>query len=478
MQALLALDQGTHASRACIYDAEGTLCATHTVPVATRHVDAQRVEQDADELQASLHGAACAAFDAARAAQPALQLCAAGLAVQRSTIVCCTRAGTPLGPALSWLDRRHAEWLRTLAPHETRIRELTGLPLSPHYGASKLRWCVDQLPAVGAAAQRDDLLAAPLAAFLALRLAGAPARVDPANAARTLLLDTRLLDWSDELLGLFDLRRDWLPRCAHTHADYGTLDIRGEAVALRAVTGDQSAMPFASGPPDLHTLYVNLGTGAFLQRKVAARPAHPAPLLGSVLYSDAVGAHYTLEGTVNGAGSAVSWYCASEGLDETSLWQALESLDDRVPLPLFINGIGGLGSPWWQAQLPSRFVGTGNALERFAALVESIAFLIAINAEVMAQQATPARALLLAGGMSRSSWLCRRLAALLQLPITVLEAEATARGVAALAAPEWAARWPAAARAQHQAQTAQPALQARFLAFRDQLAAAVRESAR
>jgi glycerol kinase len=304
MQALLALDQGSHASRACIYDAAGALCATHTVPVTTRQLDAQRVEQDAEELLASLQSAASTAFDAARALHPSLQLSAAGLAVQRSTIVCCTRSGRALGPALSWLDRRHAEWLRSLAPHEPRVRELTGLPLSPHYGASKLRWCLDNLPAVSAAAQRDDLLAAPLAAFLVLRLTASSARVDPANAARTLLMDTRRLDWSDELLQLFALQRNWLPQCAPTRADYGTLSIGGCAVALRAVTGDQSAMPFAAGTPERDTLYINLGTGAFIQRTLATRPAQPAPLLGSVLYSDAAGAHYTLEGTVNGAGTA------------------------------------------------------------------------------------------------------------------------------------------------------------------------------
>jgi glycerol kinase len=477
MQALLALDQGSHASRACIYDAAGTLCAAHTVPVATRHLDAQRVEQNAEELLASLQSAASTAFDAARALHPALQLRVAGLAVQRSTIVCCTRAGKPLSPALSWLDRRHAEWLRSLTPFEPRIRELTGLPLSPHYGASKLRWCVDNLPAVSAAAQRDDLLTAPLAAFLALRLTGSTAHVDPANASRTLLMNTGLLDWSDELLQLFALQRSWLPQCAHTRADYGALKVGGNTVPLRALTGDQSAMPFANGALDNDTLYINLGTGAFIQRTLAVRPTQPAPLLGSVLYGDAAGALYTLEGTVNGAGSAVSWFCANEGLQEQTLWNALETLDDQAPLPVFLNGVGGLGSPWWQAQLLPCFIGTGDVLARFAAVIESIAFMIAINAEVIAQQAVPARTLLLAGGMSRSAWLCRRLAALVQLPVTVLEAEASARGVAALAAPEWAAHWPTVVHARYHAPPSLPALRARFLAFQEQLAAAVRDSA-
>jgi sugar (pentulose or hexulose) kinase len=46
-----------------------------------------------------------------------------------------------------------------------------------------------------------------------------------------------------------------------------------------------------------------------------------------------------------------------------------------------------------------------------------------------------------AGGMSRSHWLGRRLAALIQLPVEVIDAEASARGVAQLAAPEISSGW-------------------------------------
>jgi glycerol kinase len=477
MNAVLALDQGSHASRACIYDEDGTLRAAHTVPVATRRVDDQQIEQDADELLASLQDAAHAALATARAQDAALRLVAAGLAVQRSTVVCCTHAGQALGPALSWQDRRNAAWLQSLAPEEPRVRALTGLPLSAHYGASKLRWCLEHLSAVRAAAQRADLLAAPLASFLALRLTGGRARVDPANAARTLLMDTRRLDWSEELLRLFALQRAWLPECARTRDDYGSLDLDGGPVPLRALTGDQSAMPFAAGAPDTDTLYVNLGTGAFIQRPLRTRPADPAPLLGSVLYSDASGACYSLEGTVNGAGSAISWFCTHEQLDECALWSALETLDTPTHLPVFLNGTGGLGSPWWRPAFTSRFIGGGTTLERFAAIVDSIAFMIACNAQILTRQAGPARALLLAGGMSRSAWLCRRLAALLQLPVTVLESEGSARGVAALAAPEWAARWPSGVRA-HYGVEAQAGLAAQLRIFQEQMAAALQESAR
>jgi glycerol kinase len=163
-----------------------------------------------------------------------------------------------------------------------------------------------------------------------------------------------------------------------------------------------------------------------------------------VLYRDAASAIYSLEGTVNGAGAAVSAFCEQHGCAEQPLWSALDTLDASATLPVFVNGIGGLGSPWWRSTMASRFIdGTGNALLDFAAVIESVAFMIAANAALLARQSGALQRVLLAGGMSRSQWLCRKLASLLEVPVQAGAAEASARGVARLAAPEFAAHWPA-----------------------------------
>ncbi|MGH8253683.1 MAG: FGGY family carbohydrate kinase [Steroidobacteraceae bacterium] len=468
---VLALDQGSHASRACLFDESGALLATATVPVATVRRGAAEVEQDADELVDSLRVAAIEAVAQARAARPGLQLVAAGLAVQRSTIVCCAREdGHVLSPALSWQDHRNAAWLQLLQPQAARIRELTGLPLSAHYGASKLRWCLEHLPEVARAASAGALLAAPLASFLAMKLSAGDARsarVDAANASRMLLLDSRQLDWSPELLALFGIDRAWLPSHAPTSGDWGVLSLPDCELPLRAVTGDQSAVPWSEGDANPGIVYVNLGTGAFIQRPLLARPHSPAPLLGSVLYRDLASAIYSLEGTVNGAGAAVSWFCEQHRCAEHPLWAALDALDARVALPVFVNGIGGLGSPWWRSTMASTFIdGNDNPLLGFAAVIESVAFMIAANAALLVRQSGAPQRVLLAGGMSRSQWLCRKLASLLELPVQVTAAEASARGVARLAAPELTEQWPDAP-----IQTWEPrpdaALRARYARFLD-----------
>jgi glycerol kinase len=80
------------------------------------------------------------------------------------------------------------------------------------------------------------------------------------------------------------------------------------------VTGDQSAVPFAFGALDPGTAYVNLGTGAFAQRVVPGQLPDAPRLLVSVVWSDAARVDYLLEGTVNGAASALDWLASREQL--------------------------------------------------------------------------------------------------------------------------------------------------------------------
>ena len=373
------------------------------------------VEHDAEALLASLQRAAAQALGAARRTAPDLQIIAAGLATQRSTIVCCERGSlTALTPAISWQDRRNAAWLEGLRAHEPRIRALTGLPLSAHYGASKFRWCLDHLPAVRTAAAHGELLMLPLAAWLVGRLTGRVS-VDPANAARTLLWDSAALDWSEQLCALFGIDPACLPPSGATRGRFGEFSIDGQVLPLTACTGDQSAVPFAFGVPDAACAYVNLGTGAFIQRPLSTRPATPHPLLGSIIALDEHGPMYSLEGSVNGAGSALAAFSADSGVAEAALWPLLDTLADNAALPLFINGVGGFGSPWWRAEACAEFMGTGSIGERFAAVVESIVFMVAENLDLMAQRGGALRHIAVTGGLARSDWLCRRLAAVLGL---------------------------------------------------------------
>ena len=309
------------------------------------------------------------------------------------------------------------------------IRAATGLVPSAHYGASKLRWCLDHLPAVRDALDDGRLAWGPMASFVLFRvLAERPHVVDPAIASRTLLWDVTTRDWSPQLLELFDLPRGPLPACVPSRFAYGHL----RDIPLTVMTGDQSAALYGSGGPGSDEAYVNIGTGAFVQRFVGDTPVEAPGLLSGVVWQEGDRAAYVLEGSVNGAGSAVTRVAGELGLDATRLGELLAR--PGAP-PLFLNGVSGLASPFWVADFESRFVGDGEPWLRLVAVAESIVFLIQANLEAMADTVTPPVRLNVSGGLGGLDGMCSRLADLSGIPVARHEAtEATARGLAWLVA--------------------------------------------
>jgi glycerol kinase len=430
----LALDQGTHASRAVVLDRRGAVLASGVCELGLTRPQPDWAEQDGDEMVASIFAAANRAL--ASLGERRRDIVAAGLASQRASCICWHRdSGRPLSPLFSWQDRRAHQWLRRFEPQGETVHRRTGLFLSAHYGAGKLRWALDHLPAVRAARDAGTLRWGPQASFLAFRLlAERPFVADPQCAARTQLWNIGTRDWDPELLALFGLPQGFLPRSVPTCRCHGTLRIADSAVPLTALNGDQSAAVFAFGWPDEDTAYVNIGTSAFVQRVLTRDPGYVPRQLTGIILDDGATRVYTIEGNVNGAGAALEWLRREPGMAD---------LDTRLPQwlaapgepPLFLNGIAGLGGPYWQPDFASRFVGAGEAWQKAVAVVESIAFLLQANLDEMAGYVAPAVRLRVSGGVSQIDGLCLRLAALGGLPVHRREdAEATARGIAYLAA--------------------------------------------
>lgn len=440
----LALDQGGHASRALVFDAQGQQLAQAYAAIGTQRSGTDHVEHDALEV---LHSLQTVIADIVQAlGSDVARLQAAGMATQRSSIVCWDAlSDEPLSPVLSWQDRRHAAFVTQLEPRRAQIQQLTGLVLSPHYGASKLRWCLDELPAVQQAQSAQRLSCGPLASYLLQGLLhadvthGRTHAVDPANASRTQLWSPATRDWSPQLLQWFGVPREVLPHSVPTTHAYGVLPVGEHAVPFTVCTGDQAAVPFAQGELDNHTLYLNIGTGAFALTPLD-HDGDVAPLLRSVLWSDTGRVRYALEGTVNGAASALQWLSERNGLEMQRATQALTRAQVfGLHVPVFINGVGGIGSPYWLADIESHFIhddaadGASSDQAQVAAVIESIAFLIAANVTHMRLRTPQLRRIVAGGGLAACRYLCESIATLSELPLLRLsEPELTAKGLAYL----------------------------------------------
>lgn len=437
----LALDQGGHATRAIVFDEAGVALARGVVGISSHSHEPDMLEQNPEEVVASL-GRAIAEALRVLGTRATSNIASAALATQRASLVCWdSRTGKALSPILSWQDRRATALMPAYKAHAFAIRERTGLILSPHYGALKMRWCLDHIPAVRAAEKAGHLVMGPLASFLAFRsVVPQPLITDPANAGRTLLWSRHRRDWDPELLQIFGISEQTLPTCTASRYPFGGLKAGGALVPLAIMTGDQGAALFSEGIPRQDTIYINIGTGAFLQRPVARETIDLGELLWSVALQDGHESLSVLEGTVNGAGAALTFGSTTLPYRDISR-HCDQLLANRDPRPLFLNAVGGLGSPYWRPDVVSRFEGEGSIPAKAAAIIESVLFLINENIGAIHAQSGPCTGLVVTGGMSECDSVCQTLANLSGLNVRrPSEHEGTARGLAFLAAgapSEW-----------------------------------------
>ena len=437
----LSIDQGGHASRAIVFNIEGDMVAHSEHPIKTLHPKPHFVEHNAEELLQSIRDSLTDVIG--QLGSKARFIEAAGLATQRSNVVCWDKhTGKALSPIISWQDTRAHEWLAQMDLDKLDIHKTTGLFPSAHYGASKLRWCLDHLDEVKQARIENRLTLGPMSSYLVYNLvAEKNCYADPVNASRTLLWHVHRKVWDQFLLDKFGIAAEMLPLCVSTSHHYGTLDLAEYKIPLTIVTGDQSSALYAYGDLQYDTAYVNLGTGAFVSRPSGYALLYARRLLTSVIYSDTKDIRYVLEGTVNGAGAAIEWLQQQSPVED--LWSKLPHWLERVTdPPLFLNGVAGLASPYWLADFETELPQCENIEAKYVAVIESITFLINANVQEMMKFASPPQQLQISGGLAHLDGLCQRLADLSRLPIyRPKECEATARGLAYLVA-KMPTHWP------------------------------------
>ena len=474
----LAIDQGTSSTRATLFDARGRVVNSARERVGLQRIDESRVEQDPREILASVASVLCTVVDDL---EPQDTITAAGIATQRSSVVAFRRRdGSPLSPVLSWQDTRQRSVIEKMTSEDAReVHVRTGLPLTPHYGASKIEWLLTQSPKVQALIKQDgpdELCVAPLVTFLIHHLvARGPTVVDHANAGRTQLMRLETLEWDDWLLDKFGILAEFkvvLPEIVPTSHRIGTLNpligdvapahVRSaklgklESVPLVVSQGDQTAAfyGFNGGEGRSSTasqrVQVNLGTGGFVLAEwpvSTADKSRPEGLLCSVAKSTDKGIAFVLEGTVNGAGAAITWAMKELGISidgppPVDEWFASAAgVIESDEMPLFLNTVGGVGSPLWKTGRSATWVDqSGTEIQpdpnvAMAAVVESILFLVRLNLDTMRSSGLEVGWIGVSGGLAKSGEACQSLASLTECKVSRSDVpEATSKGVALLAA--------------------------------------------
>ncbi len=455
----LAIDQGGQSSRIGVFDQTGQLLCSYSAACATQHIQTEQgehIEQRGEEILAGIRTCLSQVQDflGARISQ----IKAAGFAGQGSSLLCWDRlTGEALTPVLSWQDIRGQDYLSSISIFHQQAQQLTGLRISPHYGASKIRWCLEHSAQVKNALAQNRLAVGPIVSYVFWHLLeGNPLLVDPGHAQRTLLWNLQQEDWDEFLLAQFKIPREILPQCKKHNSRFGLLDIAGNKIPFSAAARDQGASLFANGQPDTSACYINIGTGAFIQR-VSNQLQAPDGLLVSPLWLPQINTQasvdvasptcyldpsefmqaqkiYAWEATVNGAASAISFIEQQTGLTVNPQIIAQALALEPPQGCYFLNAIGGLSAPYWRTDLTSRFSDGLKPLERVLAWLESVVFQIVLNVQLM-EALSKAQKIIISGGLSQADGICQRIADLTGACVYRSEnADATLRGIGCMAA--------------------------------------------
>ncbi|MGH3398900.1 MAG: FGGY family carbohydrate kinase, partial [Streptosporangiaceae bacterium] len=291
---ILAIDQGTSATKAVLVGPGPQVLGTGEAPVATR-ASGDAVEADPAELLESVLAAGRQALAAARAPAGAV-----ALANQGETVLAWDRrTGRPLTPAIVWQDRRSAGVCARLGGQADDLAAITGLPLDPYFAAPKMTWLRKNLTADGVVTTTDTWLLARL---------GAGYVTDAATASRTMLLDLDTADWSERACEVFGLSPAALPAVTDCAGVVGETAAFGPPVPVAGLAVDQQAALLGQRCLEAGQAKCTYGTGAFLLAATGRRPVRStAGLSASVAWRLAGTADYCLDGQVYTAGSAVSW---------------------------------------------------------------------------------------------------------------------------------------------------------------------------
>jgi glycerol kinase len=423
---VLAIDQGTSATKALLVGPGQEVLGAAEAPVRVRSAGPDGVEANPEDLYRSVIAAGSGALAAARAPADAV-----ALANQGETVLAWDRrTGKPLTPAIVWQDRRSARVCDRMADQASRLARITGLPLDPYFAAPKMTWLRENLTADGVVTTTDTWLLARL---------GAGYVTDATTASRTLLLDLDAAAWSDEACAAFGLDRDALPEVTDCAGITGETAAFGRPLPVAGLAVDQQAALLAERCFAAGQAKCTYGTGAFLLATTGPRAVRSAGgLSASIAWRLAGTPVYCLDGQVYTAGAAIGWLAGLGLLRDAG---EIDDVGGSVPDSggvTFVPALAGLGAPHWRPAARGAFLGLSLSATRahlLRAVADGLAASVALLAgSVAGDLGGPLTVLRADGGLTRSRLLMQAQADLLQLPVEVCRVpDATALGVAALA---------------------------------------------
>jgi sugar (pentulose or hexulose) kinase len=424
----LAIDVGTQSVRAILFDPAGNLVAMGRVPIEA-YVSPQPgwAEQD-PEVWWSAIGEACrrlwASSDALAAggARPdPSSVAGVALTTQRVTLIVSDEQGTPLRPAIVWLDQRRTEGLEPIGGPWGLVFRLTGVrdTVARFQADAEANWLERNEPAVWKRIRRYGVLSS----WLTARLTGE--WVDStASQVGYLPFDFKRGDWVGRLdwkWRVAPFERSWLPRLVPATGRLGQLTADAAAhlgvaagTPVIAAAGDKQCEALGAGAVQPEVAALSFGTTATIgtthRRYVEAIPLVPP-------YPAAIPGAWLVELQVMRGFWMVEWFKREFGASEVARAAGLdippEALFEELLATSSPGAMGLVLQPYWMPgvrypgpEAKGALLGFGDIHGRahvYRAILEGLAYALRDGAERSTRRSkVPLRELRISGGGSQS----------------------------------------------------------------------------
>lgn len=436
MKYIIAIDEGTTSTRAVLYDLyQKRIIKQVATSISQIYPSPSWVEEDANEIFAHTLSSLVEILESVPNIDDVAGI---GITNQRETVIAWDKVtGKPLYNAIVWQCRRTADYMSKISEkYGGIIREKTGLVMDAYFSASKIKWLIDNVPEIKEKLLKNEICFGTVDSFLLYKLTGGKAFVtDVTNASRTMLMNIKTLSYDDELLNIFGIRKDSLPKIVDSDAKIGYFNYNGKEIPLCGIAGDQQAALVGQGCVFAGTSKVTYGTGLFMLYNIADKPViSKKGLITTVGYKIAGKTAYAFEGSVFNAGSAVQWL-----RDELGFFTEAKD-SERIALSVPDNGgvyivpaFTGLGAPYWNSEARGIICGLtrGSGKAHITrAVLEAMAYSAKDLADVMTEESgVVSEEIRCDGGASENGFLLQFQANLLKIPVNrPAEKESTALG--------------------------------------------------
>ena len=379
---ILAIDAGTTSSRAILFDQNAEPIEIAQYEFTQFFPKEGWVEHDALEIWNTQLKAVRDVINNSKIDPN--QIDSIGITNQReTTVIWNKKTGIPVFNAIVWQDRRTADFCDQLKKiNKTElIQNKTGLVIDAYFSGTKIKWILDNDPSIRSQANNGELLFGTIDTWLIWNLTNGRSHItDPSNASRTLLYNIKEDDWDDELLSLFDIPKNILPKVVDSSSTSAHLDDKffGVKIPISGIAGDQQAALFGQLCTDQGDIKNTYGTGCFCMMNTGNTFVKSKnKMLSTIAWRIDGEVTYALEGSVFVAGALIQWLRDKLGIinNASDVENLAKSVDNNGGIT-FIPALSGLAAPYWDPYAQGTIYGITRGTENghiARAALESIA---------------------------------------------------------------------------------------------------------